>query len=219
MSMAYPTATSRRLIRLLDVALVAWTVAWVLMGLVVAREVRSLTQLSNTVVAGGRVLLVTGSELNALSSLPFVGDQIRTMARQVDDAADQAIASGRDSRGQVRSLSALLGLAIALVPTVPLIALYAPLRVGRIREVRAIRRAVAAAPDDPVLRQFLARRALERLPYDRLRLVTADPWADLAAGQYEDLAAAELERLGLSRASRRMRMRTGARPWPQGTTG
>ena len=34
-----------------DVALVAWTVAWIVLGLAVARQVRSLTELSSTVVA------------------------------------------------------------------------------------------------------------------------------------------------------------------------
>jgi hypothetical protein len=141
MSLADPSAPAGRLIRVMDVALVAWTAVWLVIGLQVARDVRGLTQLSRTVVAGGRVLQVTGDELGALSTVPFVGDQLGTMSRQVDDAANQAIASGRDSAGRVRSLSVLLGFAVALVPTVPLLALYAPLRVGRAREVRAVRRA------------------------------------------------------------------------------
>src|SRR6266581_3963041 len=199
MSLAYPSAPAGRLIRVVDAALIVWTAAWLLIGVAVARDVRGLTQLSGTVVAGGQVLRVTGSELGQLASVPFVGDQLGAVSQQLDGVADQAIASGRDSARRVRSLSVLLGFAVALVPTVPLIALYVPLRVGRAREVRAVRRAV------------------ERLPYHRLRRVTPDPWADLAQGHYQRLAAAELERLGLSRASRRMRTR--ARAWPQGAGG
>ncbi len=217
MSLAYPSAPAGRLIRVVDAALIVWTAAWLLIGVAVARDVRGLTQLSGTVVAGGQVLRVTGSELGQLASVPFVGDQLGAVSQQLDGVADQAIASGRDSARRVRSLSVLLGFAVALVPTVPLIALYVPLRVGRAREVRAVRRAAAQAPGDPVLLQFLARRAVERLPYHRLRRVTPDPWADLAQGHYQRLAAAELERLGLSRASRRMRTR--ARAWPQGAGG
>jgi hypothetical protein len=217
MSLADPSAPAGRLIRVMDVALVAWTAVWLVIGLQVARDVRGLTQLSRTVVAGGRVLQVTGDELGALSTVPFVGDQLGTMSRQVDDAANQAIASGRDSAGRVRSLSVLLGFAVALVPTVPLLALYAPLRVGRAREVRAVRRAAMQAPGDPAFQQFLARRAVERLPYHQLRRVTPDPWSDLARGDYQQLAAAELERLGLSRASRRMRTQTTV--WPEGAGG
>ncbi|MDP9342508.1 MAG: hypothetical protein M3Q23_10545 [Actinomycetota bacterium] len=217
MSLAYPSAPAGRLVRLIDAALIAWTVVWVVVGVMVARDVRGLTQLSDTVVAGGQVLRATGSELGALSSIPFVGDQIGSVGHQVNDAADQAIASGRDSAGRVRSLSVLLGFAIALIPTVPLIALYTPLRVARVREVRAVRRAMAEARGDPVFEQFLARRAAERLPYYRLRQISQDPWYDLATGRYERLAAAELERLGLSRASRRMRARS--RAWPEGASG
>jgi hypothetical protein len=216
-SLAYPSAPAGRLIRVVDAALIVWTAAWLLVGVAVARDVRGLTQLSGTVVAGGRVLQVTGSELGQLSSVPFVGEQLGAMSRQLNDAADQAIASGRGSAEQIRSLSVLLGFAVALVPTVPLIALYAPLRVSRAREVAAIRRAAARNPADPLLQQFLARRAAERLPYHRLRQVTADPWSDLAQGRYQRLATAELERLGLSRTSRRMRTR--GRAWPEGAGG
>jgi hypothetical protein len=216
-SLAYPSAPSARLIRLLDAALVVWTVAWLVVGLVVARQVRSLTELSSTVVAGGQVLRATGDELSALSSVPFVGDQIGSVGRQVDDAADRAITSGRDSAARVKSLSALLGFAIALIPTVPLVVLYTPLRVARIREVREVRRAVAQSWGDPVFEQFLARRAAERLPYHRLRQVTPNPWEDLAAGRYERLSAAELRRLGLARIGRRAP--TATRAWPEGAGG
>jgi hypothetical protein len=60
MSLAYPSAPAGRLVRVVDVALVAWTAVWLVIGLQVARDVRGLTQLSRTVVAGGRVLQVTG---------------------------------------------------------------------------------------------------------------------------------------------------------------
>jgi hypothetical protein len=211
-SLAYPSTPSGRLVRLLDVALLAWTIAWIVVGVAVSRQVRGLTELSSTVVAGGQVLRATGQELDALGSLPFIGDQIQGMGRQVDDVADQAIVSGRDSVHRVKSLSTLLGFAIALVPTVPLIALYAPLRVARTREVRAVRQVLARDGMDPAFEQFLARRAVEKLPYHRLRQVSPDPWYDLATARYERLAAAELERLGLRHPSPRPPVPTRARP-------
>jgi hypothetical protein len=100
---------------------------------------------------------------------------------------------------------------------VPLLALYAPLRTARIREVRAVRRALGESRGDPVFEQFLARRAAERLPYCRLRLISPDPWHDLATGHYERLAAAELRRLDLARKGRRLGTR--ARAWPEGAGG
>ncbi len=218
-SLAYPSTPSARLIRLVDAALIAWTVTWVVVGMAVAREVRGLTQLSSTVVSGGQVLRATGQELGALADLPFIGGQIGDVQRQLEDTADQAIASGRDSAGRVKSLSGLLGWCIALIPTVPLVALYTPLRVARIREVRAVRQLLAETGMDPVFEQFLARRAVEKLPYHRLRRVSADPWYDLAAGRYERLAAAELERLGLVPVPAPARRSTAARTRPEGAGG
>lgn len=51
---------------------------------------------------------------------------------------------------------------------------------------------------DPGLEEFLAHRAVHHLPYDTLRQVTADPWADLRSGSFRLLANAELTRLGLT---------------------
>jgi len=85
------------------------------------------------------------------------------------------------------------------VPTLPLLVLYAPLRLGRVPEARAIRRALARAPGDPLFEQFLARRAAQHLPYHRLREVSENPWRDIQTGNYGPLADAELRRLGLTR--------------------
>jgi hypothetical protein len=45
----------------------------------------------------------------------------------------------------------------------------------------------------------LARRAVDTLPWDRLRELSDDPWRALAVGDYSALADAEIARLGLSR--------------------
>ena len=45
-----------------------------------------------------------------------------------------------------------------------------------------------------------ARRAADVLPWDRLRVISADPWRDIANGEYRALADAELARLGLRRS-------------------
>ncbi len=65
------------------------------------------------------------------------------------------------------------------------------------REARAVRRTLAAGSPDPVLKEFLARRAVLNLPYQELRAVSPDPFRDLEEGRFDELAARELERLGL----------------------
>src|SRR5205085_4768538 len=108
-------------------------------------------------------------------AIPFAGGRIVTVAARIRAAGQSAEASGRESRHSVRELSILLGIAIGLIPSVPVLGLYAPLRIGRVREVRAVRRALAEAGDDDAFQEFLARRAAENLPYHRLREVTLNP--------------------------------------------
>jgi hypothetical protein len=78
--------------------------------------------------------------------------------------------------------------------------MYVPFRISRAREVRAIRKAAARAQGDPMFQEYLAHRAVENLPYHRLREITPNPWRDLEEGRHSALADAELDRLGLRRA-------------------
>jgi hypothetical protein len=204
MGIAFPVP-GVRLIRVLDASVAVWIVAWVVLALLVGREVRDLRQLSDTVVVAGVGVEETGDLVESLCSVPFVGGSVGEVADRVRAAGRSAQASGRDSRDSTDNLSILLALSIGLIPTLPLLGLYAPLRVTWTREARAVRRAVAAGSADPVLMEFLARRAALNLPYQELRAVSADPFRDLEEGRFDALAARELERLGL-------RSRTGSSP-------
>jgi hypothetical protein len=114
---------SRAFVVLLGVFVVVWTVVWILMGIWTQREVRTLRQLSTTVITSGRAVQQTGDALQGLSSIPFVGGDVGRVGRQVSAAGIDARRSGRSSRTAVDNLATLLGVSIALVPTVPMIAL------------------------------------------------------------------------------------------------
>ena len=209
-SLAYPAAPRGRLFRFLDVVLVAWVAGWIVYGFAVHREIEGMQTLSDTLVRTGRAVDASSAALRPLRSLPFgIGVRIADLAGQVHEVALSAERSGNDSRHSINVLAIELGLAIALIPTLPLVAIYAPLRIGRVREVRSIRRALRDKRGDPLFLEFLARRATEKLPYHVLREVTATPWADLQRGSYGPLARAELKRLGFRRAERL----TDADPW------
>jgi hypothetical protein len=113
-----------------------------------------------------------------------------------DAAGARARARGASTAGTIDRLAVLLGIGIALIPTVPLLALYLPLRISWRRDHDAVRRAVAQWGGDPEFVAFLARRALTHLPFHELRELgydgTEDPSSNL------ELAAAELRWLGLS---------------------
>jgi hypothetical protein len=123
------------------------------------------------------------------------------VADEVEAAGRSAQESGRDSRDSTENLSVLLALCIGLIPTLPLLGLYLPLRWTWTHEARAVRRALRFRPDDPLLTEFLARRAVVNFSYDRLLAVSQQPYRDLEEGRYDELARLELERLGIQRRS------------------
>jgi hypothetical protein len=190
----------------LDVALVVWTAAWIWVGVAVALEIRGLARLSDTVGAVGRAAQQTGEALSSLDGLPLVGDRTRDSAKLIRAAGDSAIQSARESRESVDTTSVLLGISLAVIPSIPVLLLYVPQRVSLGRERRELRRALADDRDgDRALETLLARRALYTVPYHRLRAVSESPEADFEAGRHAELAAVELWRLGLRAPRRRTR--------------
>jgi hypothetical protein len=192
----------RRAQAVLDALLAAWTVLWIVVGIQVAQEVRGLAELSTTVGSVGHALT---SVADTIRALPLIGGKLAGPAGDVQHAGRDAVASARTARANARSVGTLLGISIALIPSLPVLILYLPPRVAGARERRALERA-AAGGVDPWLQEVLARRALVHLPYHRLRRVSEDPLEDLRHGRHSRLADAELEWFGVPsprRASRR----------------
>jgi hypothetical protein len=189
----------RRSIRILDSLAVVWVCLWIGIGYLVFHEVRGLSSLSGTVILAGKAIDATASTIASISGLPLVGGQVAELARQAQDAARSAIANGRASRDDIDRLAVLLWIAIAAAPTAPLLVLYGLLREGWRRDVCSLRELAAGARDDPAFDQFLARRALQHLPYRRLREISENPWRDIDEGRTRPLADAELARVGLRR--------------------
>jgi hypothetical protein len=192
-----------RLVLVVDVVLVLWIGFWIWMGFLIGREVSNLSTLSDTVVTAGQAVQETGQAFQSLENLPFVGDRIARLEQRITQAGASAVASGEQSRDSVERLATLLTIAIAIIPSVPVLAVYLPFRVSRFLDVRTVRQATRSSARDPAFEEFLARRAAENLPYHRLREITPNPWRDLEEGRFTALADAELARLGLSRPGER----------------
>jgi hypothetical protein len=197
-----PAFLSARAMRLLNAGLALWAAFWVGLATYTAYEVASLRTLSHTVVKAGVATESTGHALAAISHLPFVGGQLARLSAQAIAAGASARASGASTTSTIDQLAILFGIAIALIPTVPLLALYLPLLRSWRRDRAAVRNAVARWDGEPGLEEFLARRALVHMRFDELRALGYDG-TDTSVPS-SALAAAELRRLGLDRPARRI---------------
>lgn len=114
-----------------DALALLWVVAWLALGVFVAAEVRALANLSDTVTRAGRAVETSGSALGRLEGLPVVGERLGQAAAEARVAGARAQASARESRESIRRLSLVLGVAVAVLPSVPLLLLYLPPGLGR----------------------------------------------------------------------------------------
>lgn len=199
-----PAFMSARAMRILNVLAVVWAAFWIGIAAAVGYEVNALRTISDTVVQSGKAVQTTGNALGSLGSIPFVGTSLGPLAKQVAAAGRSAQVSGNSSKTTIDALAVLLGLAIGLIPTVPLLAIYLPLRRSWKRDRDAVARAVSQWDGEPGLEEFLARRALAHLPYAELRELAHEGSAAFEEDARDRLAAAELHRLGLDRQSQRV---------------
>lgn len=197
MGFAYPVSADWKIIRALDVAVALWAAIWLALAILTALEVRSLRQLSTTLVRSSDVLADTADVLASIEDVPVIGSRVEQVEDSVRTAAESTRTSGLESRNNIKDLSILLGVLIFLIPLLPVGFLYLPLRVSWNREVRAIKEGMEMAADHPRFTAFLAERAMHNLGFDELRELGIRPWEPLAPERREELARAELARLGL----------------------
>jgi hypothetical protein len=112
----------------LRIVIAAWVGLWLGLGVWTGYEVNALRSLSTTVVRSGAAMRTTGQALQGIGGIPFVGNDVSRVGRRVSAAGASAEQSGRSSRTTVDRLAVLLGLAVGLVPTVPVLVLYLLLR-------------------------------------------------------------------------------------------
>jgi hypothetical protein len=180
-----------------DALAIFWVLLWLVVGGLVAIQVWSLSNISDAAEASAVAADDAGQALQELSELPLVGDGPGELGTSVREAAAEVEQNAAQTRRDVRRLSVLLGLAVAALPTTPLLALYVPQRRAFRRHVAAVRRELSEHGRTPALDAYLAHRAVAALSYGELYTVTTDPVRDLLMGRHEALADVELSRLGL----------------------
>jgi hypothetical protein len=179
-------------ITLTDAVLAAWAAFWIALGVLIALNTRQVAELGGTVSDTGTAVTQVGGALGAVSVLP---GQAGTVAQSVQRAGADAQTSGRNAQAAADRLAIYLAIAVGVIPSMPLLGLYLPIRLSRMREARAARRSLAESGDDPRFQEFLARRAVQHLPYAAIMAVSEHPWDDLREGRFSALAQAELDRL------------------------
>jgi hypothetical protein len=182
--------------RVADALVLAWVLVWAFAGYTAGRALDKVSEVTRSAEGAGAAVVRTGESIRGVD-VPVVGAAFKDAGDSVIDAGRAAQAQARDSGSSVRKASILLGLAVWLVPSLPLLCSYGPTRVARGRETRALRLLVLDHPDDADLDRLLATRALAHLPYRTLRAMGA-PWAE---GDHRALADAELAREGVARRS------------------
>jgi hypothetical protein len=180
-----------------DLAIVLWIAFCIALGVAIGNEVRRLDRYGTTIDQSASALEETASALDLIAGLPFIGSEIGEIADEIATTAARVRESAADTRSASRNLSILLALAVSIIPTAPLLAVYLPYRAQQVKQntdlIQNLRRNRGAA----FTRNFLANRALNEMTYDALLRMGQDPWAQVRQGRVDRLAAEELRRLGL----------------------
>lgn len=190
-----------RSVRWLDAGVVLWIVVWIVLGVLVWHDIGAQAQLTTNVIKVGTAVKDTGKALGVVGGLPLVGGQIGDFADRIEAMGAEVESGGKESQNGIRRVSVIAGLAVGILPAALVLLLYLPARLRWSRYVKAIGRALMGAANDPAFDEYLARRAVDALPWDELRAMTRDPWGDIRRSECRALADAELGRLGLRRPS------------------
>jgi hypothetical protein len=182
-----------------DLAVLAWTAAWVAAGVALNRLVEKLAVPGERVEQAGGSFAGDIAEIQqTVGRLPVVGDELQDPFGRLAGVGRTLAAAGATQQEIVHQLALWLGVAVAVVPIVALLLVWLPGRVSWTREAGAASRLRMDGAD----LELFAIRAVANRPLRDLHRVTPDPAGDLRAGEYQALADLELRALGL-RARRR----------------
>lgn len=190
---------SARVVRALDLVLVAWVLAWLVVGVGVGRVVWGVGGIADPIIRNAAGVSEATHSLDSLRSVPLVGGVLGGAVGGVRAPFDKTRQEAQVVKDRVHQLAVALALLLVVPPTLLALALYLPFRLRWRRDVAAVRAALASDPFDLVLQRYLALRAVQGLRFDEFRALSDDPWRDIETGQAWAIADVELDRLGLAR--------------------
>ena len=183
-----------------DLAVLAWTAAWVWAGLTLYRLVDKLAVPGARLEQAGGGFAGDVAEIQQkVGRLPVVGGDLQGPFGRLAGVGRTLADAGATQQQVVHQLALWLGVLVAAVPIAALLVAWLPRRVAWAREAGAASRLRLAGAD----LELFALRAVANRPLRELRRVTPDPAGALRAGEYEALADLELRALGLRAEVRR----------------
>lgn len=184
-------------IRTWDGVVLFWVVMWVIIGCAVGITIWGLSGLSVSAVQSGRALDNAGQALEGLGKIPVIGDGPSEFGAQVRETAKGIIINGEQGGDRIQALAVLLGVTIAIVPSVPVGGFYVPFRLRRRRDIQQVREALNSDGLSDDLREYLARRALVSLTFPQVNQAIGPHGSLDSVEGVKQLALAELRRLGI----------------------
>ena len=179
---------------LIDLAMVAWTAAWVWAGVNLYRLVEKLAVPGARLEQAGGGFAGDVSEIQQkVGRIPVVGGDLQGPFGRLAGVGQTLADAGATQQQVVHQLALWLGVLVAAVPIVTLLLAWLPRRVSWAREAGAASRLRLAGAD----LELFALRAVANRPLRQLRRVTPDPAGALRSGDFEALADLELRSLGL----------------------
>ena len=181
-----------------DVLVLCWVLAWVWVGNVVHDGTMALADPGHRIESSATSLAESMREAGgALDDLPIVGDSAATPFDKASEASTSMAEAGRAEVRAVERLAFWLGLSIALIPILVVLAAYLPRRVRFVREATAGQKFIDAESDE----DLFALRAMAHQPMHVLARVTDDPvgaWRRGDRATTRALAALEMRDVGLA---------------------
>jgi hypothetical protein len=180
-----------------DLLVVLWVVVWVQLARVVHDATLALAAPGRTIEAAGGGLAARLRDAGAaVDDVPLVGDRVRSPFEGAGRAADQIASAGASQVAAVQHLAFWLGIVVAAIPVLVVLALWGPARWRFVRQASAGQRFLDSSAD----LELFALRAMARQPMHRLARISSDPVAAWRAGDREvvrALAVLELQEAGL----------------------
>lgn len=181
-----------------DLAVVVWTVAWLLVGLAVYDAIATIADAGRQVESGAHGIAGDlASAGHGAQHIPVVGDTVSKPLTSASRAALDIAGAGHDLDTAASWLAVLLAMAVVALPILVAVVPWLYLRLRFFRRKLTVT-ALAATPAGA---ELLALRALTNRPPKKLIALSADPvgaWRRADPTIIAALAALELRSAGIA---------------------